>query len=1837
MVRTLAGAAGIESDEFNSSTLNSAMWTFVNPLGDASVSMTGTQVELAVPAGTSHDLWNTTATVARLLQTAPNGDFEVELKWDTAPSAATQLQGLVVVQDNDDLLRIETHFDGNRPRVFVGRIAGGVGSSIHFGNLNGSGGPIYFRLKREGNSWTLSTSRNGTSWNIATTFTQSLAVSAIGPFVGNQGSPAPAFASRLDYFRVIGVPPPADVTPPTNSGVGVSAGAVAATVSWSTNEPATSQVSYGTTTAYGSTAGPTGLRTAHQVTLSGLQCATLYHFQIQSRDAANNTATTADSTFTAAACPGQIRSDEFNLAALDTNIWSFVNPLGDGTVVVNGGRASIGVPAGVAHDIWSGVNTVPRLVQGVPNSDFEVEVKFDSAVTTGYQQQGIVVEQDADDLLRLEFHHDGGGTWLFAAAVTAGTASTKHFSAVTGGAPKYLRVKRVGNTWTLRHSSDGATWSVGATFTQALTVRGIGPFAGNGGSSPPAFTSVVDYFREVLPDLTAPIVTGVAVTPGPISARVAWTTNEAASSAVAYGPTSAYEFGTASLGGTRTSHSVLVHGLRCATTYRFQVRSADVSGNLTSAPDATFTTSACPASLTSDEFASATLNQSLWTLVNPLGDGTATANGSQAILSVPAGTRHDLWTGVDEVPRLLQATPDGPFEVEVKFDSAVTSRYQMQGLFVQQDPLNLLRIEVNHDGSGAYLFVAGLTNGNAAVIHERSISGAAPTYLRLKRKGSTWTLRHSNDGNTWTTTSFDRALAVAGIGPYAGNSGGSPPAFSADVDYFRSFPPDVTAPVLTGIAAAPSPIGATVTWATNEPATSAVAYGLSSAYTGGTVSVAGERSTHSVFLHGLQCATTYHYQVRSADTEGNLAASTDRTFVTGACPTELTSDEFNAATLNTGLWSFFNPLNDSTATANGSQAVISVPAGVAHDVWTTSDTVPRLLQAAPNANFEVEAKFTSAVTIRYQQQGIMVEQDPNNLLRIEVHSEGTETKLFVAAIMGATADIKYNAAVPAGANTYLQVKRVGTRWTVRYSTDGETWPISFAFDQAFVARAIGPFAGNGGSLPAFAANVDYFRVVPPPPPDLTPPTLTSIAALTHRASATVTWSTNELATSQVEWGLTASYGPPPAAAGSLTAQRARLTGLACATTYHYRVRSTDGAGNVAVSTDRTFTTAACGAAPSIVVWRGSPQIFGSVGVPQRWINVLGSVEDPTGIASLTYRLNAGPSLALSVGPSDDRLAHAGDFNIELFYGDLLPGLNAVEITATDTAGNSTVHVVQVDWQGNTNTQPPTNGPVLVVVAHPDDEALGMAGVIRQAKAAGRRVYVAVVTNGDSITGGSATGYCGAAAGTAATTAQYGLRRDGETVSAMSLLGLQRTPSLLTTEIIFLGYPGNGLEEIAASGTGWTGDPTGLHRTYAEDADGSISTCNGDFRYLRDGVHSVLSAGALSADLDALLQITTPSDIYTHNGTDAHTDHVKVWSSLTAAIIRNETNVRVHSTLIHPEDSGPCQLHAAAVWPNPALVNNNPFARFTPAATFTAPPAPICDPNATGTSWGSAGAPNESVTVPAAMQTLDEATNLKWRAIAQYQSQIDCTQDGGEYHVNCGYMRAFVKRNEFFWTRLYSPIKRWPQTYTANWTSTPSIDALAQIFEGQWTHDGTGIRPVATGFDRVITLGDIAWKDYEVTAEVTFNSFDQSRPVVGSAVGLALGWQGHSDWGQPRFGHPSGGLCLYAWDGSEPLYNKVQLGYSPGPAHDTVLAKQYTDLPVQVRHLFRFRQRDLGNGSTRYSCKVWRSGQAEPSAWTLEADVPHWPGETQTRRGSVVLVAHHADATFGTVAVAPVGG
>jgi hypothetical protein len=102
--------------------------------------------------------------------------------------------------------------------------------------------------------------------------------------------------------------------------------------------------------------------------------------------------------------------------------------------------------------------------------------------------------------------------------------------------------------------------------------------------------------------------------------------------------------------------------------------------------------------------------------------------------------------------------------------------------------------------------------------------------------------------------------------------------------------------------------------------------------------------------------------------------------------------------------------------------------------------------------------------------------------------------------------------------------------------------------------------------------------------DTTPPAIANLAAGNIQATAaTITWSTNEPATSQVDYGLTIAYGSQTAPDSTLTTSHSQgIAGLAAATTYHYRVRSADAAGNTAVSGDATFTTAAAGSPTTLL-------------------------------------------------------------------------------------------------------------------------------------------------------------------------------------------------------------------------------------------------------------------------------------------------------------------------------------------------------------------------------------------------------------------------------------------------------------------------------------------------------------------------------------------------------------------------------------------------------------------------------------------------------------------------------
>jgi hypothetical protein len=97
--------------------------------------------------------------------------------------------------------------------------------------------------------------------------------------------------------------------------------------------------------------------------------------------------------------------------------------------------------------------------------------------------------------------------------------------------------------------------------------------------------------------------------------------------------------------------------------------------------------------------------------------------------------------------------------------------------------------------------------------------------------------------------------------------------------------------------------------------------------------------------------------------------------------------------------------------------------------------------------------------------------------------------------------------------------------------------------------------------------------------DTTPPVISNISVTDITAtSASIIWTTDEPASSQVEYGLNSSYGSSSAFDNSLVENHAILLNeLSTDTTYHYSVRSKDGSGNEEISQDYTFTTASLAA------------------------------------------------------------------------------------------------------------------------------------------------------------------------------------------------------------------------------------------------------------------------------------------------------------------------------------------------------------------------------------------------------------------------------------------------------------------------------------------------------------------------------------------------------------------------------------------------------------------------------------------------------------------------------------
>lgn len=214
--------------------------------------------------------------------------------------------------------------------------------------------------------------------------------------------------------------------------------------------------------------------------------------------------------------------------------------------------------------------------------------------------------------------------------------------------------------------------------------------------------------------------------------------------------------------------------------------------------------------------------------------------------------------------------------------------------------------------------------------------------------------------------------------------------------------------------------------------------------------------------------------------------------------------------------------------------------------------------------------------------------------------------------------------------------------------------------------------------------------------------------------------------------------------------------------------------------------------------------------------------------------------------------------------------------------------------------------VLVFAPHCDDETLGAGGLIQQAVAAGSRLRVVVMTNGDGFTLAVERQYHKLWV-RPADYVRLAYLRQQETLAALRLFGVR------PQQITFLGYPDRGLLPIWRQH--WSTDQ--LYRSsYTHDENSPYATS-----YTPE---APFCADSLLADVTRLLEQENPTVVVLPHPNDAHPDHWATYALVTFALARRAAmstvpapTPQVYTYLVHrggyPQPAG-YRLHSALTPP-----------------------------------------------------------------------------------------------------------------------------------------------------------------------------------------------------------------------------------------------------------------------------------------------------------------------------------
>jgi len=991
----------------------------------------------------------------------------------------------------------------------------------------------------------------------------------------------------------------ADYVPPVISSVATSTPTInSVTIAWITNELSTSQVIYSTDPSVpggSDTQGVSGYTDSHSVILTGLNHSTLYYFKVQSTDPSSNTGESIIYSFTTASpdTTGPVIFTPIIVSNITENSASISWDTDELSTSFVEYSTSTGFSSGTLQGDFGFVTSHNVVIYGLDASTtyyYKARSTDSSGNETSSAEGSFSTSASSADVTEPVISNVATSSVAYNTATITWTTDENSSSFVEFGLnASYGRI--YGQDESVISHSVILPKDLSSGTIYHFRVRSVDGAGNEGFSGDYSFTTSGDPG-----DSTAPVIPNVSIgEPGKTNITITWDTDEVADSYIGYSEDTSYshEQGSPIM---VTSHSINLVGLMPNTSYYFQVKSKDPTGNQqvdnNSGQGYTFTT--------------------LTSVSNP------PIISNIQIVDVGSNTATITWSTDKSSDSFVEHGLDTSYGYsQGQHNSVISHSVTLVGLLSQATYHFRVR-STDSDSNEAVSQDYTFTTEEAVDVTPPVISSVADSNITLISADITWTTNEDTDNivsygtstsalsfvagsNNDSTISHSVSLSNLSSGTtyyYQVQSRDSAGNITIDDNSssYYSFvtTADTTAPSISGVS---TPVidrnSATVIWTTDEDSTSQVEYSLNNDLSSSseTIEVADLQKSHSVIVSSLTSDTLYYFRVKSKDSSNNLATSSISSFTTARASEDSTAPTISSVATSsvsmTGITITWTTVENSNSIIDFGLTTSLGSIGGQIDDSVTSHSV-ELTDLSNNTTYYFQARSQDSAgnTGTDDNSGnyytFTTQQDSTGPVISNVQTAvvgDTSASVIWRTDEDSTSQVFYGTTNSYGSQTALDSILTKSHSVTISNLSRETTYYYKVTSVDTVGNSSSD--GNSGNGYSFITTKEPGEIVyissgggGGSVSDTYKPKIRDIEILEiATTSAKIRWKTSEIASKLVEYGLAESYGQIK---GSYEPQGTEheviLDSLLSGTTYHYRLVSIDKAGNIAQSDNANFKT-----------------------------------------------------------------------------------------------------------------------------------------------------------------------------------------------------------------------------------------------------------------------------------------------------------------------------------------------------------------------------------------------------------------------------------------------------------------------------------------------------------------------------------------------------------------------------------------------------------------------------------------------------------------------------------------